>query len=57
MRIHWATFDADDAGSGTGKYNQENCAYAAKVFMANLRSLNEGQEPIRFWCEKGTFRK
>lgn len=46
MRIHVATFDADDKGA----YNQENCRLAQDLFQA--------QEGVttRFWCEKGRSR-
>jgi len=47
MRIHVSTFDATDGD----KYNQENCEIAASLFR---------QQPavtVRYWCEKGRFRK
>ena len=48
MRIHVATFDADDSGPG---YNFENCNIAADLFR---------QQPgvrVRYWCEKGRYRR
>lgn len=56
LRIHWASFDAADSGMGTMTYNQENCEMAADLLRKNLRSLNNGAEPVRFWCEKGKFK-
>lgn len=53
-RIHWATFNVDDGGGGTGTYNEENCALAADVLNQNLRRLNGGEQPVRFWCERGS---
>jgi hypothetical protein len=56
MRIHWATFDADD---GPG-YNTNNCMMAARLLNANLIASAdaEGKQPypsVGFWCEPGTF--
>lgn len=51
MRVHWATFDAAEGAD----YNSENCIMAADLLQENLRKLNNGAEPIRFWCEKGAF--
>lgn len=47
MRLHVATFDAADDES----YNNGNCEIA--------RGLFQGQPgvTIRYWCEKGRFRK
>jgi hypothetical protein len=52
LRVHWASFNAAESGS----YNQENCQMAADLLMKNLRELNNGEEPVRFWCELGTYR-
>jgi hypothetical protein len=55
-RIHWASFDAADNGGGSGDYNRRNCEMAVDLLRANLRKLNGGEEPVRFWCEKGGYR-
>ena len=59
MRVHWATFDAADKGGGedAGHYNQNNCQTAADVLNANVRRLNGGNLPAKFWCERGTFKR
>lgn len=43
MRIHWATFDADESGN----FNEGNCQLAARL-------LNQ-QAPagVQWWCEEG----
>lgn len=56
MRIHWATFDADDGPA----YNINNCMMAARLLNENLiaSAEAEGKEPyssVGFWCEPGTF--
>lgn len=56
MRIHWASFDADDAPA----YNINNCQMAARLLNANLiaSAEAEGQPPhegVGFWCEPGSF--
>ena len=46
-RIHIATFDASEADS----YNNENCQQAQTLFQ---------QQPglaVKFWCEKGRYRR
>jgi hypothetical protein len=58
MRIHWATFDADDGPD----YNINNCMMAARLLNANLISSAEaeGKDPypsVGFWCEAGTFHR
>jgi hypothetical protein len=47
MRIHVATFDA----KGRETYNHGNCEIARELF--------QGQPgvTVKFWCEKGRFRK
>jgi len=47
MRIHVATFDSTDGGA----YNRENCEVAQSLF--------QGQPgvKVKYWCEKGRFRK
>ncbi|MEO8654192.1 MAG: hypothetical protein ABI409_08715 [Ramlibacter sp.] len=47
MRIHVASFDADESAS----YNDENCRLAAEHFRKQAK-LN-----VRYWCEKGPFKK
>lgn len=46
MRVHWATFDADDKGA----FNEGNCWLAAKLL--NQQAPNG----VRWWCEKGEYR-
>jgi len=55
-RIHWASFDANDSGGGSNDYNRQNCEMTVDLLRANLRRLNDGREPVRFWCEKGGYR-
>ena len=55
-RIHWASFDADDSGAGSNDYNRANCEMTVDLLRANLRALNDGAEPVRFWCETGGYR-
>jgi hypothetical protein len=46
-RIHIATFDASEEDS----YNNQNCQQAQTLFQ---------QQPgvqVRYWCEKGTYRR
>ncbi len=47
MRLHVATFDAKDGE----KYNQENCEIARELFQ------KQDGVKVKFWCEKGVFRK
>jgi hypothetical protein len=47
MRIHVATFDATDGES----YNSENCRTALELFQ------RQPGVTVRYWCEKGRFRK
>ena len=56
MRVHWATFDADDLRG----YNKSNCEMAARILNANLarsaKSIgDELSAGIGFWCEAGVF--
>jgi hypothetical protein len=46
-RLHVATFDAVDGDS----YNAGNCRIAADLFAAQPGIT------VRYWCEKGRFRK
>ena len=52
MRIHVATFDSDDSKKdGFKTYNQENCNTAASLFQA------QPNVTVRYWCEKGPYKK
>lgn len=51
-RIHVASFDADESGS---TYNKKNCAMAARLYNANVKALNDGNQPAVFWCEAGRY--
>lgn len=59
MRIHFATFDADDGVN----YNLANCQMAARLLNANIRQLNSSQsagdstyvQTTGFWCEVGGY--
>jgi hypothetical protein len=56
LRVHWATFDANDSGAGAGTYNQENCNYAAGLLNKNVLELNDGVATLKFWCELGKYK-
>ena len=47
LRIHVATFDSNDGD----EYNQENCETARGLFQQQPRVT------VRYWCEKGRYRK
>jgi len=47
LRVHVATFDSMN-GNG---YNQENCRIAADLFQ------RQPSVAVRYWCEKGSYRK
>lgn len=47
MRIHVASFDADESAA----YNEENCRLAAEHLRKQARL------DVRYWCEKGPFKK
>ena len=53
MRIHIATFDASEGlnVSEGNDYNSQNCEIAAKLFKA------QPDVTVRYWCEKGNFKK
>lgn len=52
MRIHIATFDADDSKKKQFKnYNQENCQIAMKLFQ------DQQGVTTKYWCEKGRYKK
>jgi hypothetical protein len=46
-RIHIASFDAKEKES----YNMENCQIAAELFQ------KQPGVTVKYWCEKGVFRK
>jgi hypothetical protein len=48
MRIHMATFDAED---NVKNYNQENCEIVKEAM------IDRPNITIRYWCEKGKFRE
>ena len=48
MRIHVASFDVNESQKD---YNQINCNIAAELFMKQ-----EGVQ-VRYWCEKGKYKK
>jgi hypothetical protein len=59
VRVHWATFDADESDPS---YNLNNCQMAARLLNANLiaSAKAERKEPyasVGFWCENGTYRQ
>ena len=47
MRVHVASFNTSDGES----YNKENCQLAEQLFQ------KQPGVTVKFWCEKGTFRK
>jgi hypothetical protein len=46
-RLHVASFDAADGD----RYNSENCKQALELFQA------QPGVKVKFWCEKGRFKK
>ena len=58
LRVHWATFDAEESNP---KYNWGNCEMAARLLNANLREVikRNGGDPtmpqVGFWCERGQY--
>lgn len=58
LRVHWASFDADDLPG----YNLSNCQMAARLLNANITRSAEadGKRPyqsVGFWCEEGKYRE
>lgn len=47
MRIHVATFDAKESES----YNRENCQITEELFQ------KQPGVTVKYWCEKGKFKK
>ena len=57
IRVHWATFDADESDPN---YNRNNCEMAARLLNANLGASaeKEGKPPypdVGFWCEPRNY--
>ena len=47
-RVHVATFDAKGGGEG---YNMGNCQIAEELFQ------KQPGVTVKYWCEKGVFKK
>jgi hypothetical protein len=47
MRLHVASFDTADGEA----YNRQNCEIARGLFM------NQLGVKVRYWCEKGRYRR
>lgn len=61
-RIHVATFDATafNGVEDNAKYNLANCEFAQELFNASqshYRGSIYSTIKIKYWCEKGRFRK
>jgi hypothetical protein len=57
LRIHFATFNADESPGG---YNSTNCEMAARVLNANIAALAKAEgratpPDLGFWCESGAY--
>ena len=62
LRIHVATFDATLLKNveDNAKYNLANCEFAREMFNANqphYRGSIYDTIKIKYWCEKGRFKK
>ena len=67
LRIHIATFDAIPLKSieDNSKYNLANCEFAQEMFASNQPHFRNyrsntavsGTVNVKYWCEKGRFRK
>ena len=62
LRIHIATFDALplENGQDNAKYNLANCEFAQELFITNqshYRGSIYSAIKIKYWCEKGRFKK
>lgn len=62
MRIHIATFDANEGLSNEDKtkYNQANCEFAQELFNLKQPHYSEtgmGKVAMKYWCEKGGYKK
>lgn len=51
-RIHFTTMDS--AQNSDPDFNAANCGMTAKLLNDNVARLNDGQHPVRFWCELGS---
>jgi hypothetical protein len=57
MRVHVATFDANQVDAAEReKFNSQTCQAVADMFTAELKRGRMGLK-VKFWCEKGRFRK
>lgn len=57
IRVHWATFDADESDRN---YNRNNCEMAARLLNANVDASAEEEgkprdQAVGFWCEAGSY--
>lgn len=62
LRIHIATFDALPLKNieDNAKYNLANCEFAQELFATNqphYRGSTYSTIKIKYWCEKGRFKK
>ena len=62
LRIHVATFDAAPLQrlEDNARYNLANCEFAQELFSANqahYRGSTYSGIKIKYWCEKGHFKK
>jgi hypothetical protein len=62
LRIHIATFDAAPLKDviDNDKYNRANCDFAQAFFNDNqphFQGSSISDIKIKYWCEKGRFRK
>jgi hypothetical protein len=53
LRIHFATFDAKEAGN----YNMGNCFLSADLFNKETYRQMNGKPTARYWCELGELEK
>lgn len=56
MRVFFATFNSSQ-GVDTEAYNSENCKMVSDLLNENVKRLNNGEMPARFWCEKGIYKE
>lgn len=67
LRIHVSTFDALPLSSveDNAKYNLANCEFAQELFTSNQphyrkyqsNTVATGAIKVKYWCEKGRFKK
>jgi hypothetical protein len=67
LRIHVATFDALPLKNveDNVKYNLANCEFAREMFTSNQphfrdyrsNTVTAGTIKVKYWCEKGRFKK